>query len=318
MERATGSAPRFFCICYNTLFYYADVELSANKKCYNMKQTIHKFLLLTLLAMVGVINAAAASYYLDGIYYRLDRHTKTAEVTYNNCNDYSGVVVVPEKITYESVDYTVTGIGSSAFSRCEDLTSVTIPNSVTSIGENAFYRCTALQSVPIPNSVTSIGKYAFALCKGLKSMAIPNSVTSIEEQTFYYCSGLESITIPNSITRVGDYAFQYCENLKEVHISDLKAWCNITYDTNRSTNPLYYAKHLYLNGNEVKNLVIPDGITSINGHIFEGCVSFESVTIPKSVTSIGEYAFKNCSSLKSVTIPNTVTSIGEFAFYCCI
>ena len=236
-----------------------------------MKQTIHKFLLLTLLAMVGVINAAADECYLDGICYNLDASKKTAEVRKNDKEENTGSIVIPSKITYKGAEYSVTSIGWCAFNGCSGLTSVTIPESVTSIGGSAFNGC----------------------------------------------SGLESITIPNSITRVGDYAFQYCENLKEVHISDLKAWCNITYDTNRSTNPLYYAKHLYLNGNEVKNLVIPDGITSINGHIFEGCVSFESVTIPKSVTSIGEYAFKNCSSLKSVTIPNTVTSIGEFAFgYC--
>jgi hypothetical protein len=69
--------------------------------------------------------------------------------------------------------------------------------------------------------------------------------------------------------------------------------------------------------NEIKKVVIGDGVTSIGDHAFEVCSSLTSVTIPNSVTSIGNEAFAYCSALTSVTIPNSVMSIGNFAFGSC-
>ena len=210
----------------------------------------------------------------------------------------------------------VTGIGNYAFRNCSSLTSVTIPNSVTSIGYNAFSGCTGLTDITIPNSVTSIGSFAFSGCSGLTSITIPNSVTSIGDHAFEGCTGLTGVTIPNSVTSIGESVFSGCSGLKEVHISDLAAWCKIDFKGGLS-NPLYYANNLYLNGEKVTNLVIPDGITDIKKYAFYYFDGLTSVTIGNSVTSIGDYAFSGCSGLTSVTIPNSVTSIGGSAFEAC-
>ena len=165
-------------------------------------------------------------------------------------------------------------------------------------------------------SVTSIGEKAFEYCYGLTSVTIPNSVTSIGGRAFYGCSGLTSVTIPNSVTAIGCAAFLSCDRLKEVHISDLAAWCKINFEYAVS-NPLYYAHNLYLNGELITDLVIPNSVTSIGAYAFCGCSGLTSVTIPNSVTSIGNSAFSHCSGLTSVTIPNSVTSIGADAFSWC-
>ena len=141
------------------------------------------------------------------------------------------------------------------------------------------------------------------------------AVTSIGELAFSDCSGLTSVTIPNSVISIREAAFSDCSGLTSVHISDIAAWCNIEFGG--YANPLYYAHHLFLGDEEVKDLVIPEGVIAIKNFTFYGCSGLTSVTIPNSVTSIGSSAFSGCSGLTSVTIPNSVTSIGSSAFSGC-
>ncbi|MBQ5912064.1 MAG: leucine-rich repeat domain-containing protein [Bacteroidaceae bacterium] len=148
---------------------------------------------------------------------------------------------------------------------------------------------------------------------GLTSVTIPNSVTSIGSVAFMNCRSLKSVTIGNGVKSIGTEAFHYSDRLTAVYISDIEAWCNIKFEGGAG-NPLSSAHHLYLNGEEVKDLIIPDGLESINDYIFYGCSGLTSVTIPNSVTNLGRSAFSGCSGLTSVTIPNSVTSIGDGAF----
>ena len=227
--------------------------------------------------------------------------------------EYKGTMPLNTSVTVK--DGTL-GIAGSAFRDCTGLTSITIPNSVTNIEYYAFYGCTGLTSITIPNSVTSIGSCMFRNCTGLTSITIPNSVTSIGYCAFQSCTRLTSITIPNSVTSIGSNAFSYCYGLKEVHISDLSAWCNIAFE-NTDANPLYYARNLYLNGELVTDLVIPNSVTSIGSSAFYWFSGLTSIVIGNSVTSIGSSAFYWCDGLTSIVIGNSVTSIGESAFYNC-
>ena len=281
-----------------------------------MKHYLHHSLraLFLFLAVFLSLPMLAVWVEIDGISYELNSETKQATVI----GSYSGEIVIPipESVEHEGTAYSVTSIGDYAFRNDYGLTSVIIGNSVKSIGNSAFAYCSSLTSVTIGNSVTSIGNCAFQSCSSLTSVTIPNSVTSIGYGTFEGCSGLTSVTIPNSVESIGNGAFYGCSGLTSVHISDIVAWCNIEFASNDS-NPLRYAHHLYVNGEEVKDLVIPDSVTSIGGSAFAYCSSLTSVTIGNSVTSIGNCAFQSCSSLTSVTIGNSVTSIGNCAFQSC-
>ena len=287
-----------------------------------MKQQILLFLALMMLPMVACANTVE----IEGIYYELI--SKAKQATVKGAVSTSGSVVIPASVFYEGVEYSVSSIGSEVF-KGRSLTSVTIPNSVTSIGENAFQGCSGLTSVHISDIAAwcriSFGSgYANPLnCahhlylgdEEIKDLVIPNSVTCIERCAFWGCSGLTSVNIPSSVTSIGSSAFYGCSGLTAVHISDIGAWCKISFV--QSSNPLSLARHLFLNGEEVKDLEIPNSVTSIGSSAFYGCTGLTSVTIGNSVTSIGNGAFYNCSGLTSVNIGNGVTSIGSSAFSGC-
>ena len=215
-------------------------------------------LFLALSANVGLVLGSTS---VRGIWYNFNSSSRTAEVTYkgsspNQYDEYSGSIVIPSSVTYNSVTYSVTSIGISAFDGCSALTSITIPNSVTSIGDYAFKGCSGLTSVTIPNSVTSIGNYAFSGCSGLTSISVESGNTHydsrnscnaiIETSSNTLIAGCKNTVIPNSVTSIGDYAFSGCSDLTSV--------------------------------------TIPNSVTSIGNYAFNGCSGLTSITIPNSVT----------------------------------
>ena len=231
-------------------------------------------------------------------------------VTYIGRNAFFGCTNL-SNITFEEG---VKTIGDYAFSGCTSLTSVTIPDSVTSIEDDAFYRCTSLTSITIPDSVTSIGDTAFSGCTSLTSIAVPNSVTEIGDNAFAYCNSLREFTFGEGVKTVGANIFEGCVNLTKVYISDIAAWCGISFVDSIFTE----GRQLYLNNELIKDVVIPDtDIVRIGDNVFCNCKSLTSVTIPNDFISIGISSFEGCSSLTNITVPDSVKSIGYRAFAGC-
>ena len=135
-----------------------------------MKHNYLKCLFTALLLLCTTI-AFAHDFEVGGIYYNiLSEEDKTVAVTfkgtshYEDSNEYTGGVVIPQSVTYNGSTYSVTSIGDDAFCACYDLTSVVLPTTVTLIEDGAFDTCYRLTSIEIPNGVTSIGKWAFSNC----------------------------------------------------------------------------------------------------------------------------------------------------------
>jgi hypothetical protein len=68
---------------------------------------------------------------------------------------------------------------------------------------------------------------------------------------------------------------------------------------------------------DIKTVVIQEGVTTIGNYAFYRSSGLTGVTIPNSVTTIGYNAFYECSGLTEVTIGNSVTTIGSSAFMDC-
>lgn len=114
-------------------------------------------------------------------------------------------------------------------------------------------------------------------------------------------------------TYIEHYAF-YCKEKPSIYIYNLKDYCgismnNVIYSDSRSKNPEDWCYRLFLDEEEITDLVIPDGITTICDDAFGSCSSITSVTIPSSVTKMG-LAFKNCPNLSSVSFSEGLKYIG--------
>ena len=192
-------------------------------------------------------------------------------------------------------------IGKEAFKNCRKLINVGIPDSIMSIEESAFDSCTSLTSVVIPREIDVLNDHVFAYCSNLTSVTLPDNLKTIGTFAFIGCRKLSSITIPKSVTSIGGSAFSDCDSLKSVYAADMISWCGIAFGGYNS-NPLEYASNFYVNGEFVKEIVIPEGVTSIGAYAFSGYAGFTSITIPKSLKSIGQNAFKDCTSLKNAYI----------------
>ena len=128
-----------------------------------------------------------------------------------------------------------------------------------------------------------------------------------------------SVTIPESVTSFGDQAFYGCNNVfissfTVNYTGTLEQWLCIDF-LDSDSNPC--GDYLYINGELLTELVIPETITEIKKSAFEDCESITSITIHDQVKSIGESAFSGCKNLAKVNIPDSVLSIGGFAFSFC-
>ena len=160
---------------------------------------------------------------------------------------------------------------------------------------------TAIKQVVVSQGVTTISPYAFHNCDNLASVTLPEGLTQIGSNAFAWCAALKEIALPASLERVGTCAFQGSYNLSRVHITDIAAWCQIQFDENNA-NPLSEAGALYMDGEVLTHLVIPEGVTRINAFAFYELRSITAVTIPASLTAIEESAFDNADNLKQVYI----------------
>lgn len=104
-----------------------------------------------------------------------------------------GILSIPSSITRGGETYTVTALGSSAFSSCNGLREIKLPETVTEIGEYAFNYCYNLKQVALPKSVLSIDRYAFSSCKNLKQVVMPASIQTIGELAFAYSDKIREV-----------------------------------------------------------------------------------------------------------------------------
>ncbi len=227
-----------------------------------------------------------------------------------------------EKIT---LGYGVKSIQSEAFYKFSNLKEVVFYSGIEEIGKRAFYD-TSIRSVTIPSTVKRIGENAFAYCDYLADVTFGDVVgvksdMVIEDYAFWKCAKLTNVTFNSGVKKIGESVFYKSNQIENVYINDLASYVEMElpyYEKSNYSNPMCFAKNMYVNGELVKNLVIPEGVKRICNYAFFGCKSLETVKFPSTLTEVEYSAFQGCSNLKDLSLPESVEKIHEYAFFSCL
>lgn len=217
--------------------------------------------------------------------------------------DEDGKLIIPSTTEY---------IGRSAFYNCQSIISLQIPGSVKTIGKYAFYNCVSLGDselaamsklpagkITIGEGVKSIGDQAFRNCTSISNIALPNSLTYLGQKAFMGCTKLTNVSVGLGLENIENYTFYKCEGLQ-----------NVAFTSNLKSIGAYA-----FTGCKALTTINLERVETIGTYAFANCMELKEIVIPDSMTSIENHAFRGCNAITSVIIPDSVTAIGKHAFY---
>lgn len=200
------------------------------------------------------------------------------------------------------IPYGTIFIGDNAFED-SSIKSILIVNSVTVIGESSFSGCENLYEINLPSTITKIGAGAFAGCRNLSGIKLPPYLKCIDVQTFDSCRNLTHVLIPNNIEEIGNMAFQ-STNLSSVSLpQNLKKIGGMAF----AGAPL-----IRINSESSKFKVDDMTIYSKDGKELVQYYGHDSkFVIPETVVKIADFAFAFAYTLREIVIPDSVKEIGK-------
>ena len=151
-----------------------------------------------------------------------------------------------------------------------------------------FFKGCKLKTIVFPLSLKVVGNAAFSECYNLSGkIIIPEGVTTVGVSSFE-ATAIESVELPSSlitvtdgamaIDAIGTHAFENCRSLREINI--------------------------------------PESVTTIQTSVFSGCTSLTTITLPKGVTWVRGSAFQDCIGLKEIRVHASVPPKADYqAFY---
>lgn len=250
--------------------------------------------------------------------------------------DYSFLSFVPESsapwfdyrnwITSVVVEEGVTSLGDYALAGCTALKEATLPESLIWIGDDTFEDCTKLTDLwfygPAPdNKDHSPDVFCMPFFEDLYHDVTFHFIPSRDDWEYpEYCGYKTDWWTPGGaatsgqcgenlfwsyengiLTITGTGPMRHCDEF----LSGYDYWPDMTV-------PEWYPFH-----DEITEVRLPEGLTTVGDTAFRECTKLQSITLPESVKGIGAYAFYGCTALKEIIIPDAVRFIGISAFQKC-
>lgn len=219
---------------------------------------------------------------------------------------------VPETITYNNKDYTVTSMATSVFVGKNNIVRLTLPSTLTSIENIPFTDCPDIVRLSI-NTLTPP-----ALSKDMykdftdRYLFVPDeAVEAYKAAEHWNKFEVLPVSIYDDIVLKGDIFF--IDGVRYIVTSQDDKTVAVSNKGNDESL------------NKTGDVVIADEITlaseaytvtEVQDQAFQGW-EITSVNFGNNVRKLGTYAFFQCSQLSSVIFPAIMTSWGHHSFYGC-
>jgi hypothetical protein len=297
----------------------------------------------TITALLLACSAWAADMYYDGLYFNIISDNELSLVHHgdvveeyddlayfltveNNYTNLNPRIVIPDRLNYNGVTYTVTTIDYSAFMGCKHLTHITMPETITRIEGAAFEGCSSLVSINLPEGLNYLGYRAFFGCVSLSNLTLPSTIEDIDYGALDSTAWLANQ--PNGVVYINDILYGYNGQLPNSAFIKVKDGTRkIAAEAFYDCTQLYY---IYIPGSvktigslafygctSLARVDFSPGLEDLFGNAFAGCKSLTHLVLPDGLKWIGGVNLDGCTALQSVTIPASVEEVfsGDNVFY---
>lgn len=163
-----------------------------------------------------------------------------------------------------------------------------------------------MTSLSFPEGITQIGDGAFQRCGRLETLFFPSTMKSIDWGVF--CESHENEYGGGECT---------CDSIRRIEIKDIATWFNSNRFTERNHHVAAPYADLYVNGDLLTDIVLPDTMARIRPALLYGCKKLHSVVFPNNLKVIDDCAFENCTGIENLELPQGLDSIKSSAFSGC-
>lgn len=237
-----------------------------------------------------------------------------------------------------NIPSSLVSLGDNAFNGCGGITGTLLfPGALENISKNAFAGCTGVEEIILPRGVLTISDGAFNNCSGVQRLWLTNSIKTIGASALSGMKSLKKIYFSGSLWD-WDTGIQWADDRG---YSNFPVGPTLNGETASGscgealTWSLNSAGDLTVSGtgdmasftatgapwaeyrDQVKLVIVGQGVTSIGSSAFQDCKNLETVSLPGSLTALGEAAFLRCGKLTNVSLPISLKSVGEDCFTDC-
>ena len=222
---------------------------------------------------------------------------------FHGCSGITGTLVFPAAME---------NISTNVFAGCSGIEEIILPRGVLTIGAGAFNNCSGVQRLWLTNSIQSIGANAFNGMKSLKKVYFSGTILEWETGIQWADKGYQmgvAITTNEEIASgsCGEALTWSLNSAGDLTVSGTGDMASFT------ATGAPWAEYR----DQVKLVIVGQGVTSIGSSAFQDCKNLELVRLPNTLTALGKAAFLRCGKLTNITLPASLESVGEDCFTGC-